>query len=82
MQESGFTSWTEFLRQLGAEGTPIDTLDVSYRSSREIMDFATSVLGDLRESESAPRLGYNQGFEPAPRTCLRPGPASPFATGL
>jgi DNA helicase-2/ATP-dependent DNA helicase PcrA len=55
MQESGFTSWTEFLRQLGAEGTPIDTLDVSYRSSREIMDFATAVLGDLRESESAPR---------------------------
>lgn len=52
MEHSGFTSWPGFFRELGLEGAEIETLRVSYRSSREIMDFATSLLGDLQEDEA------------------------------
>ena len=51
MQEAGFTSWTEFFRHLGLEGTEVDTLQVSYRSSEEIARFAVELLGDLREDD-------------------------------
>ena len=51
MAEAGFTSWSEFLAHLGIEGTHIDTLQVSYRSSQEIAEFATALLGHLREDE-------------------------------
>ena len=51
MAESGFTSWADFFRHLGVSGTEIDTLQVSYRSSDEIVRFATAVLGDLREDD-------------------------------
>jgi DNA helicase-2/ATP-dependent DNA helicase PcrA len=52
---SGFTSWGEFLDQLGVPGTEIETLRVSYRSSQEIMKFALATLGDLREDSEPPR---------------------------
>ncbi len=51
---SGFTSWSEFLRRLGVLGTEIETLRVSYRSSREIVEFAAGVLGDLRDQDESP----------------------------
>jgi DNA helicase-2/ATP-dependent DNA helicase PcrA len=51
---SGFTSWSDFLVHLGVPGTEIETLRVSYRSSREIVAFATSLLGDLREDDEPP----------------------------
>jgi DNA helicase-2/ATP-dependent DNA helicase PcrA len=54
MQHSGFTSWREFFDHLGVEGTEVETLKISYRSSQEIVRFADSVLGDLREEEEAP----------------------------
>ncbi len=54
INHSGFTSWREFFAQLGVSGTEIDTLSVSYRSSREIVQFATSVLGDLFEEDEPP----------------------------
>jgi DNA helicase-2/ATP-dependent DNA helicase PcrA len=60
MEQSGFTSWGDFLGQLGIPGTEVETLRVSYRSSREVIDFALDVLGDLREDEEppeAPRSG-------------------------
>ncbi|MDJ0785155.1 MAG: AAA family ATPase [Myxococcota bacterium] len=59
MQEAGFSSWSEFFSHLGIPGTEVETLRVSYRSSREIMDFALGLLGDLREDEEveAPRSG-------------------------
>jgi DNA helicase-2/ATP-dependent DNA helicase PcrA len=53
MQEAGFTSWSAFFEQLGIGGTHVETLRVSYRSSREIMEFALALLGDLREDEGA-----------------------------
>lgn len=54
VEGGGFTSWDEFFRQLGIEGTAIDTLRVNYRSTREIAGFALAVLGDLREDDEPP----------------------------
>ena len=54
MQNSGFTSWSEFFRYLGVEGAEVETLKISYRSSRQIVDFAYSLLGTLQEDEDAP----------------------------
>jgi DNA helicase-2/ATP-dependent DNA helicase PcrA len=48
---SGFLSWTEFFRHLGVAGTEVSTLQVSYRSSQEIAEFASALLGSLREDE-------------------------------
>ena len=42
----GFDSWGVLLRQLGLEGSAITPLEVGYRSTSEIMDFATHILGD------------------------------------
>ena len=52
--DAGFTSWAEFFRHLGLEGTEVDTLRVSYRSTREIVAFARSVLGPLLEDDVEP----------------------------
>jgi DNA helicase-2/ATP-dependent DNA helicase PcrA len=50
----GFSSWSGFLTRLGLPGAAVETLRVSYRSTREIVAFADALLGDLREEESAP----------------------------
>ncbi len=52
--KSGFTSWSAFLGRLGVPGAEIETLRIAYRSSREIVDFSLSLLGDLREDDEAP----------------------------
>jgi DNA helicase-2/ATP-dependent DNA helicase PcrA len=52
---SGFTSWSDFFRQLGLQGTEVETLQVSYRSSEEITRFSLALLGDLREDDSPVR---------------------------
>jgi len=54
MQAAGFTSWSEFFAHLGLEGTAVDTLRGSYRSSHEITRFARAVLGPLAEDGEAP----------------------------
>ncbi|MBI4518951.1 MAG: ATP-binding domain-containing protein [Deltaproteobacteria bacterium] len=54
LPDAGFTSWPDFFRQLGLEGSEINTLEISYRCSREIADFAMAVLGDLREDDRPP----------------------------
>ncbi len=51
MEHSGFTSWPGFFRELGLDGAEIETLKVSYRSSLQVMQFATSLLGDLVEED-------------------------------
>ncbi|MCR9097916.1 MAG: ATP-binding domain-containing protein [bacterium] len=51
MENSGFTSWSGFFTELGVGGAEIETLKVSYRSSAQVMQFATSLLGDLQEDE-------------------------------
>ena len=54
MQGAGFTSWAVFFRDLGLAGTEVNTLQVSYRCSREIAEFAVGILGDLREDDTPP----------------------------
>ena len=49
MHEAGFTSWSDFFRHLGIQGTAVETLQVSYRSSDEIARFGQGVLGPLLE---------------------------------
>jgi DNA helicase-2/ATP-dependent DNA helicase PcrA len=59
-EHGGFTHWTGFLSALGMPGTALETLRVAYRSTREIVEFAMSLLGDLREDEEpleVPRSG-------------------------
>ncbi|HKK50786.1 MAG TPA: ATP-binding domain-containing protein [Myxococcota bacterium] len=51
MDHSGFTSWPAFFEEVGLGGAQIETLKVSYRSSVEVMAFAGSVLGELKEEE-------------------------------
>ena len=54
VQNTGFTSWTEFFRHLGIAGAEVDTLRISYRSTRPIVDFSRAVLGSLLEDEESP----------------------------
>jgi DNA helicase-2/ATP-dependent DNA helicase PcrA len=51
MEHSGFTSWRSFFEELGLDGAEIETLKVSYRSSEQVMHFATSLLGELHEDD-------------------------------
>jgi len=51
VQDAGFTSWAAFFKDLGLEGTEVSTLQISYRCSRQIAEFAVAVLGDLREND-------------------------------
>jgi len=55
MQNSGFTSWSEFFRYLGVAGAEVETLRISYRSTQEIVQFAYSLLGELQEDDEQPR---------------------------
>jgi DNA helicase-2/ATP-dependent DNA helicase PcrA len=54
VEQSGFTSWSDFLSRLGVPGTEIETLRIAYRSTHEIVDFSLSLLGDLREDDEPP----------------------------
>jgi len=51
MEDAGFTSWSEFFTHLGLDGTEVNTLQVSYRTSREVAEFAVALLGKLREDD-------------------------------
>jgi DNA helicase-2/ATP-dependent DNA helicase PcrA len=51
MKDAGFTSWSDFFEHLGASGTAINTLKVSYRCTRQVVEFAIALLGDLREDD-------------------------------
>jgi len=52
LENTGFTSWVTFFSQLGLRGAEIDTLEVSYRCSRQVATFAAGVLGPLREDDT------------------------------
>ena len=54
MKEAGFTSWSSFFRHLGIEGASVDTLRVAYRSSKQVVDFALDLLGELAEDDTPP----------------------------
>jgi DNA helicase-2/ATP-dependent DNA helicase PcrA len=54
IEASGFRSWGALLQSLGLPGASVETLRVSYRTTREILEFALSLLGDLREDGDPP----------------------------
>jgi len=54
IETSGFRSWGALLQSLGLPGASVETLRISYRTTREILDFAFSLLGDLRENGDPP----------------------------
>ena len=51
---AGAMSWEARVRALGIPSAEINTLRVTYRSTREIMAFARAVLGPLWEDEAPP----------------------------
>jgi DNA helicase II / ATP-dependent DNA helicase PcrA len=52
LENTGFTSWATFFSQLGLQGAEVNTLEVSYRCSRQVASFAAGVLGPLREDDT------------------------------
>lgn len=46
--DNGFTNWQHVLAQLGLDHVSIEPLQVSYRSTAEILEFATEILGPLK----------------------------------
>lgn len=47
--DNGFTNWKTVLGELGLSSTDIEPLRLTYRSTHEILEFATEVLGPLRD---------------------------------
>jgi len=54
LPDAGFTSWSTFFHDVGLSGVEVETLEVSYRCSRQIAEFALAVLGDLRDDDRPP----------------------------
>ncbi|MEO6028840.1 MAG: UvrD-helicase domain-containing protein [Candidatus Binatia bacterium] len=52
LENTGFTSWATFFSQLGLQGAEVNTLEVSYRCSRQVATFAAGVLGPLLEDDT------------------------------
>ncbi len=50
--DNGFTDWRHVLEQLKLDHIEIEPLKLSYRSTFEILEFATDVLGPLRNEVS------------------------------
>jgi DNA helicase II / ATP-dependent DNA helicase PcrA len=60
IMDNGFSDWGSVLGTLGFSHVAIEPLRISYRSTREIMEFANEVLGELANSATpaqAPRHG-------------------------
>lgn len=57
--DNGFDDWATMLGDVGIEGVKIDQLKISYRSTREIVDFSRHVLGPLADKDApiVPRTG-------------------------
>lgn len=56
--DTGFSSWREVLDALDLEHRSVEPLQIAYRSTKEVLRFATDVLGPLATDEPvAPRSG-------------------------
>ena len=56
---SGFTSWSDFLSQLGLQGAVVSTLKIAYRCSEPVVAFSRALLGELAEDDSPPLVTRN-----------------------
>ncbi|UCH30253.1 MAG: ATP-binding domain-containing protein [Myxococcales bacterium] len=61
--DNGFTDWRHVLEQLHLDHIQIEPLKLSYRSTHEILDFATDVLGPLRNEVSGEATRYGAPVE-------------------
>ncbi|MBN1335997.1 MAG: ATP-binding domain-containing protein [Deltaproteobacteria bacterium] len=52
---AGFTDWKALFDHLDVQGTVVETLRVSYRSTREIAEFGRRLLGPHADAEPPPR---------------------------
>lgn len=50
--DNGFSDWRSVLGHLGLDHVEIEPLELSYRSTHQILEFATDVLGPLRNQVS------------------------------
>ena len=54
-KSAGFSSWSDFLKQIGVQSTALSTLQVAYRSTRQVVEFAMRLLTqDEQRDEPAP----------------------------
>ncbi|PCI29904.1 MAG: hypothetical protein COB67_03065 [SAR324 cluster bacterium] len=51
IQHNGFRNWNFMFDYLGLEGQQLSALNISYRSTKEIMTFALDILGDQAEGK-------------------------------
>jgi DNA helicase-2/ATP-dependent DNA helicase PcrA len=61
--DNGFTDWRHVLEQLKLDHIQIEPLKLSYRSTHEILEFATDVLGPLRNEVSGQATRYGAPVE-------------------
>ncbi|MGE0789471.1 MAG: 3'-5' exonuclease [Sandaracinaceae bacterium] len=59
LMDNGFTGWQDVLGRLGMQHVAIEPLKITYRSTKEIIEFANDALGPLRQDDDsqAPRTG-------------------------
>ena len=57
--DNGFADWDELVRQLGVDARAVEPLQLSYRSTAEVVSFARDVLGPLapKQAPKAVRRG-------------------------
>ena len=54
-KSAGFSSWSDFLKQIGVQSTALSTLQVAYRSTKQVVEFALRLLSqDEQQDEPAP----------------------------
>lgn len=61
--DNGFTDWRSVLEQLKLDHVEIEPLRLSYRSTVEILDFATDVLGPLKNEVSGRAIRHGAPVE-------------------
>ena len=61
--DNGFSDWRHVLQELKLDHIEIEPLKLSYRSTHEILEFATDVLGPLRNEVSGEATRYGAPVE-------------------
>lgn len=53
LMDNGFTGWEDVLGRLGLDHVAVEPLKITYRSTRQIIEFAREVLGPLAHEEQS-----------------------------
>ena len=61
--DNGFSDWRHVLQELKLDHIEIEPLKLAYRSTHEILEFATDVLGPLRNEVSGEAIRYGAPVE-------------------